>query len=153
MPTVAKLVLLLLHVPPPVVEDRVVVLPTHTVAVPVIIAGSAFTVYTAVPTHPLLIVYDIIVVPAAKADTTPVPDTIVAELVLLLVHVPPLVELLSVLPLPTHAASVPDIVGVVHSVVGSTFAHHVSQTFTVAALTSCIVQKSVLLTGSSIVAE
>ena len=52
MPTVAKLVLLLLHVPPPVVDDRVVVLPTHTVAVPVKIAGSAFTVTTVVLTQP-----------------------------------------------------------------------------------------------------
>jgi hypothetical protein len=37
--------------------------------------------------------------------------------VLLLVHVPPLVVLLSVLPLPAHAVSVPDIAGVLHGVV------------------------------------
>jgi hypothetical protein len=35
-------------------------------------------------------------------------------MVLLLVHVPPLVGLLSVLPLPAHSVSVPDIVGVLH---------------------------------------
>ena len=52
MPTVAKLVLLLLHVPPPVVDDRVVVLPIHTVEVPVRAAGRAFTVIDVVLTQP-----------------------------------------------------------------------------------------------------
>ena len=153
VPMVATPVLLLAHVPPLVVDDKVVVEPAHTEVVPVITAGSALTVYTAVPTQPPLTVYEMVVVPAAKVVTTPVPDTIVATLVLLLVHVPPLVGLLSVLPLPTHAANVPVMVGVVHGAVGSTLAHHVSHTLTVAALTSCIVQKSVLFTGSSIVAE
>ena len=37
-------VLTLLHVPPAVASLNVVVLPTHTVAVPVIIAGTGFTV-------------------------------------------------------------------------------------------------------------
>ena len=139
--------------PPLVADDKVVVLPTHTFVVPAMTAGSAFTVYTAVPTHPPLIVYDIVTVPAATADTTPVPLTTVATLALLLVHVPPLVGLLRLVPAPTHAASVPDMVGVLHGAVGSTLAHHVSHIFTAGALTSCIVQKSVLFTGSTIVAE
>ena len=53
--TVATLVLLLVHEPPPVVEDKVVVVLTHTVAVPVMIAGSAFTVTIAVLIHPLTV--------------------------------------------------------------------------------------------------
>lgn len=37
-PTVAVAALALVHVPPVVVEDRVVVLPAHTVGLPVIVA-------------------------------------------------------------------------------------------------------------------
>ena len=42
-PTVATAVLLLLHEPPPVVLDKIVVAPTHTVSAPVIGAGSGLT--------------------------------------------------------------------------------------------------------------
>jgi hypothetical protein len=42
--TVALGSVLLLHVPPAVADASVVVRPTHTAAVPVIAAGSAFTV-------------------------------------------------------------------------------------------------------------
>ena len=52
--TVATPVLLLAHVPPPVVEDNREVEPAHIVVAPVIVAGSALTVYTAVLAHPPL---------------------------------------------------------------------------------------------------
>ena len=42
--TVATLVLLLLHVPPPVADGSVVVAPSHTMPVPIIADGKALTV-------------------------------------------------------------------------------------------------------------
>lgn len=50
---VATDVLLLLHMPPEGVLERAVLLPEQTVSVPAIAVGSAFTVTTAVVTHPL----------------------------------------------------------------------------------------------------
>lgn len=52
-PIVAITVLLLLQVPEPVVLDNVVVLPTHTVGVPVIVAGIGLTVTTLVTIQPV----------------------------------------------------------------------------------------------------
>jgi len=51
VPTVATIVLELLHVPPPVASVSAVVDPWHMTAVPVIIAGWVFTVTTAVTEH------------------------------------------------------------------------------------------------------
>ena len=42
-PTVARAALLLLHVPPAVASDKVVVAATHTVVTPVIPAGNGLT--------------------------------------------------------------------------------------------------------------
>jgi hypothetical protein len=55
-PIVATPVLLLLQVTPPVALESVVVLPTHTVAVPVIAAGVVFTVILYIVRHPVLMV-------------------------------------------------------------------------------------------------
>jgi hypothetical protein len=55
-PIVATARALLLHEPPVVVLLNVVVLPTHTLVVPVIAAGSAFTVTIAVMLQPVLMV-------------------------------------------------------------------------------------------------
>ncbi len=52
VPMVATPELLLAHVPPPVVEDSVVVVPAHIEVVPVIAAGIAFTVTVVVLTQP-----------------------------------------------------------------------------------------------------
>ena len=52
VPMVATPVLLLAHVPLPVVEDSVVVVPAHKEVVPVIPAGIALTVTVVVLTHP-----------------------------------------------------------------------------------------------------
>jgi hypothetical protein len=48
VPIVARVTLLLVHVPPAVASVSVVVKPTHTLAVPLIDAGSGLTVTTAV---------------------------------------------------------------------------------------------------------
>ena len=47
-PTVATAVLLLLQVPPVLVVPKVVVCPTHALILPVMAAGSGFTVTSAV---------------------------------------------------------------------------------------------------------
>ena len=52
VPIVATMVLLLTHVPPPVLE-RVVVEPAQTVAVPVIADGNGLTVTTVVVMQPV----------------------------------------------------------------------------------------------------
>ena len=46
LPTVAMLGVVVTHVPPVVVQLSVVVLPAHTVPVPVMASGTAFTVTT-----------------------------------------------------------------------------------------------------------
>src|ERR1700752_3196741 len=54
-PTLPAVGLLLLHVPPVVASVRVVLPPTHTLAVPLITPGNAFTVTTVVILQPVLI--------------------------------------------------------------------------------------------------
>ena len=51
--TVAVVLLPVLQVPPVVVSVNAVVIPSHTVGVPPIVAGSAFTVTFAVAAQPL----------------------------------------------------------------------------------------------------
>jgi hypothetical protein len=85
--TVATAVLLLDHgvvVAAVAVPVKVVVPPTHTFNVPVIV-GNGLTVNVVVAWHPLTSVYVIVVVPADTPVTTPV-LLIVATPVLLLVH-------------------------------------------------------------------
>ena len=53
LPTIAVALLPVLHVPPVAVSVRVVVSPSHTVIVPVILLGSGFTVTFAVAAQPL----------------------------------------------------------------------------------------------------
>jgi hypothetical protein len=52
VPILATPALLLAHVPPPVVEERVVVVPAHKEVAPVIVAGIALTVIVVVLTQP-----------------------------------------------------------------------------------------------------
>jgi hypothetical protein len=107
-PMVATDVLLLLHVPPPVALDNVVVAPTQTDNVPVIAAGNEFTVTTLVAAHPVTgSVYDIVDVPAVIPETTPVPEPTVATVIVVLLHVPPLVALLNDVVDPAHTDAVP----------------------------------------------
>ena len=55
-PTVAIDILLLLHVPPVVISDNVIVLPGQTCVRPVIDAGAGFTVIGVTTLHPVGIV-------------------------------------------------------------------------------------------------
>lgn len=89
LPTVAVLVLLLLHVPLGVVLERVVVEFTHTANVPVILAGKGSTVIGRVIKHPVDSVYVIFTVLAVTPPTTPLDAPTVPTPVLLLLQVPP----------------------------------------------------------------
>jgi len=96
LPIVAIDVLLLVHVPPLGLPVRVLVEPSHTVLL-LEITGSALMVAVDVTLQPPLNVYEMIVVPAVAAVTTP--DELPTEATpgVPLVHVPPLVALLSVI--------------------------------------------------------
>ena len=85
-----------LQLPPGVKLDRAIVLPTHTVPEPAIVAGSAVTLSAAVVLQPVGSVYDIIVAPPVIPVTKPVVDTIVPTAATLLLHVPPTVLLANV---------------------------------------------------------
>lgn len=109
-PTVACAVLLLVHVPPAILLLNVVVWPTHTVGVPVITDGAAFTVNDVVREHPVLKVYVMVTVPAATPVTIPLVEPTVAVSKSLLLQVPPPVASVSVLVDPTQTFIVPVIV-------------------------------------------
>jgi len=99
--TAATAVLLLIQVPP-VVGDKVIVLPAHIVEEGVFTVGFAFTVTDEVVLlHPVLVSVKVnVTLPAATPVTTPAFVT-VATAVLLLTHVPPVVGD-KVIVLPTH---------------------------------------------------
>ena len=111
-PTVAIAMLLLLHVPPVVGSDRVMVPPPpHTVVGPVMAAGRGFTVSVRVISQPVVVSrYVMVVVPSAKPDTRPVEDPIVATDMLLLLQVPLGVKLLSVTVEPRQTPEGPEMV-------------------------------------------
>jgi hypothetical protein len=111
VPTVATLVVLLLHMPPPVVLLSVVLLPTHTVDEPVIAAGSGLTVTTSVAKHPVDTVYVIVDVPKPTLVTIPDEVPTVATVRSLLLQVPPPVVLLNVIEEPRHSDDGPEITG------------------------------------------
>ena len=103
---IVALPLLLVQLPPAGVLFSVVVRPTHTVGVPVIVVGLAFTVTVLVLIQPVPSVYVIVEVPAAAPVTTPVTISMVA-LPLLLVQLPPAGVEFSVVVSPIHTAAVP----------------------------------------------
>src|SRR5262249_4261029 len=107
LPTVATLLLLLLHVPPVVASVSAMVAPPQWFA-PVMAAtvGSAFTVITDEVVPPGA-VYVILAVPLAIPVPTPVVLFTVALVVALLLHVPLGAVLVSAVMLPTQTASVP----------------------------------------------
>jgi hypothetical protein len=102
-PTVATTLLLLVQVPPPLVLVNVTVLPIHTLAGPVIAAGTGFTVIGVVLLHPVGKVYVIETTPAPTPVTTPVVEPTIAIEVEPLAHVPPPGEAKVILA-PTHTA-------------------------------------------------
>jgi hypothetical protein len=108
---VATLGVLLLQVPPVTGLVSVVVSPVHKLDDPLITpaVGAGVMVATTVLIHPVANLYVIIVVPTATPISTPVPVPIVAMAALLLLHVPPAVELVSVLVVPTQVVALPAI--------------------------------------------
>ena len=108
VPTPA-LVLLALHTPLPVVQLSVVVNPAHTIIVPVIAAGTGFTVTVFVLMQPVGKVYVIIEVPADTPVTIPDDEPTVA-LPLPALHAPLPVLSLSVVPEPAHTIALPVII-------------------------------------------
>ncbi len=103
---------LLVHVPPVVVFERVVVVPVVNVVAPVMAAGDALMVMVAVLKHPVPSEYVTVAVPADMPVTTPVDESIVAFEGLLQIQVPPGVTWLSVVVAPTHTLNVPVIAAV-----------------------------------------
>ena len=101
------LVLLLVQMPPAVVQLSWVLEPGHVAGAPPIAAGAAFTVSDAVAKHPALCVYVITAIPVLMPVTTPVPASTVALETLLLDHVPPVAPAASVVVAPGHTCSVP----------------------------------------------
>jgi len=103
-------VLLLLHTPPAVRSDKVIGAPLRdTVDAPDIAAttGKACTVTTAVAIQPLARVYVITVVPAATLVTTPEPEIVATDVVLLDQDMPDVTSDKKVLLPPAHTVSVP----------------------------------------------
>ena len=96
----------LLHVPPARELLNVEKLPWHTVALPAIAPGSAFTVNVKPAIHPVGVVYLIIVVPADNPLTSPVGSTVATEGIVLL-HVPAGVASLNVIVFPAQVEEIP----------------------------------------------
>jgi hypothetical protein len=105
-PTVATPEVDVLHAPPATVLASIVAPPAQTCGVPVIGEGSWLTVTTAPLTQPSIEVYWIEAVPALTPYTTPA-ASIVAILVDVLFHVPPVVALLSVVFWPVQTCAAP----------------------------------------------
>lgn len=102
---VATAVLSLSHVPPAEALVSVPVLPSHTASAPDMADGVGCTVTTVVVLQPPA-VYTIVAFPAVSPLTTPV-LLMVATVVLLLVQLPPVVDVLSAVVLPAHTDNVP----------------------------------------------
>ena len=101
--------LLLLHAPADVASASVMLLPSHTESLPVILAAGASTVISIVSRvvpQLLVTVYDMMAVPAVAPVTMPVADTD-ATAELLLVHEPFSVASARVMLLPVHTDPVP----------------------------------------------
>lgn len=100
-PIVASDGLLLIHVPPPGVDDKVVEFDTQVANVPVIAVGSAFTVTAVIVEQPLELRVKVIgAVPEDTLVTIPLTDPIVATPVAPLTHVPDPDASLNVIVLP-----------------------------------------------------
>ena len=109
--TTAIAVLLEDHVPPVVASVNVAVKPWQTSVAPAIAAGNGLTVTGAFEEHPAAVIYVIVAVPPDIPVTTPVVAPIDATIALLLLHVPPPIELDNAVVLPTHTCIVPEIEG------------------------------------------
>ena len=97
---------LLVQLPPEGVPDKVMVLPTQTVAGPLMTAPEVIVIGFVTKLAPT--VYVIVAEPAETPVTTPVELTVATE-GLLLLHVPPAVLSVSVIEVPTHVDDGPTI--------------------------------------------
>ena len=116
LPTVASVELLLLHVPPAALSEKVTLLPVHTLSGPFIALGAVFTVTVVVMVQPVEVMYSIVEVPGTIPVTTPVDEPIVAVEMLLLVQVPPAVESVTVVVPPGQTILDPSIAGAAHPI-------------------------------------
>jgi hypothetical protein len=98
------------------------IFPTHTDGVPVIVpaTGNGLTVTFVVAKQPVAVVYLIVAAPAVMPVRNPVLALIVAVVLLLLLHVPPVVALASVAVSPAHSTTVP-VIGVDNVLTVTTF--------------------------------
>ena len=96
-----------LHMPPTVTSASVVPSPMHTCGVPVIAAGTGFTVTIFMALQPVDSEYVTVAVPESTPLTWPVAGLTVAIAGALLVQVPPGTLLPSVVVPPTHTCGVP----------------------------------------------
>ena len=101
-PTVAVAVVLLVQVPAPLASLSAVVLPVHTVVVPVIGDGTGTTFTVVVALHRPPNEYVITAVPRATPQAEPVVPPIVTLPVVPLTQLPPAVASLNVMQLPLH---------------------------------------------------
>jgi hypothetical protein len=108
-PTVAILVLLVLHVPPVTLLLNVMFEPEQTDAVPGMMAGAVKTVTVAVASGAQPLEKEIIVLPAVPPVTIPVNGSTLATIVLPLLQVPLVIASLSVVASPEHTFLTPDI--------------------------------------------
>ena len=106
-PTIATVCALLLHVPPVEASVKLTEEPTHTVAVPVMPAGTGSTVTVVVAVQPKGNEYVIVAVPSATEETTPLDDPTVAIVISLLLQVPPVAASLNVVVEPGQILSFP----------------------------------------------
>jgi hypothetical protein len=108
--TAATVALLLVHVPPDVVDERVELAPEQIEVVPENVPGVGFTVRMAVLTHPVDVSVKFITeLPASNAVRVPVVAPIMPTEVLLLVQVPAPDELVRVVVEPEQRVSEPPI--------------------------------------------
>ncbi len=114
---VATDVFVLLQTPPTVASASEVEAPTHSDNVPTIglTGGSGFTDSVRVmdeSPHIFATVYVMVAVPTAIPVTTPEEAFTLAIKVLLLLHVPPVMESVSVVDAPKHTCVLPKIAGI-----------------------------------------
>lgn len=108
---VARLILVLVHTPPLTEFDRVVVVPSQTDNVPVIGPGPVLMamvwVATVVP-QALVTLYFMVSIPREIALTNPAEPTV--QVLLLLLHIPPVTDSVSVVVAPVQSAEAPKMV-------------------------------------------
>ena len=107
--TVATVAGMQLHTPPVVTSLKVIVVPAHSLPAPVIALGTGLTVTGFVTVHPEPSEYVIVVVPVLTPVTIPFSEPMVAVVVTLLLHKPPLTTSLNVSADPAHTLPAPDI--------------------------------------------